>query len=219
MSYLRPCNCWRCRQCHKKVLADDRARMEAGIRQFPDGLALVTLNLPDEFHEEPPSAGYGRLHWGLGQFLSLLAEKHGPFEYLWVYEAHQSDILHLHLLVSGFLATLVRTGMVRKANRVVKDLSKTRGLGISRAPVSSHLKTPAGSRKAAGYFNKADHLPLHLPLGKRRYGASRGFLPKRTPLPKPPGAERWIYRGDEPADAPQRLPPEWDNPNPPGPAS
>jgi hypothetical protein len=154
------CNQWDCQICAKKMRSKWRAHLENKCNKISSEWSFHTLTVPDWIHElETPEdrclASLARIRGGWDKFMKAMKRKFGNFQYVRVFEKHESGALHIHFLASFHLPP-DDLKMPKKKNakfgysRWIKDNAPLRGFGF----ITSSANLPTGASVTVMYVTK-----------------------------------------------------------------
>lgn len=167
------CKRWSCEECAK---ANKRQVIRAGIAGNPR--ALLTLTVSSKHYETPELAALA-LKRGLRN-LRLDLKRHPKlknFEYLAVFEEHQSGYPHMHLLITG---KYIPWQYLRQVwERITGS-------------IHIHIKKIPNARQAAAYCAKYISKSLKAYEGCKRWWRSHGYpRPEDRPDDDPEARRGW----------------------------
>lgn len=195
------CKQWQCPVCYKRNRELWRHHLMKKISAIGGEWSFWTITLPAWIHKlssEEKRAKFSlmkiRENWD--KFMKWMKRQYGKFEYVRVFETHESGTLHLHFLASFH----VPVGDYRRANEGAKDeygysaeaKKKTMFYGFGKMHSAENL--PVGDfAKTVGYATKYmtkedDFVSKYLSkLRVRRIQTSRGI----GAVPKSKGEHEW----------------------------
>lgn len=209
------CNQWDCPICAKKLRSKWRAHLENKCNKVSSEWSFHTLTVPDWIHkldtpEDRCLASLSRIRGGWDKFMKAMKRKFGKFEYIRVFEKHESGALHVHFLTSFHLPEddlkmPKKKGAKFGYSKWIKANAPKRGFGV----ITSSANLPAAASVTVmyvtKYMTKEDDFVKEL-IGKyrvRRIQTSQGIgSPKivseldwqlRTLIPKDENDEKHYF--------------------------